>query len=329
MFSNTFKAMAGILVSISCMTYIQSCQKDSFLITLSNNISFKEKLSEYHIFQGKPSELVPESTFKVYELSTALFTDYAEKQRLIQLPKGTKLSPAGDGLPNFPDGTILVKTFYYYKNKQNPLLGKKIIETRLLIKHQDVWNVATYKWDDGQNDAILITTGAAENITWIDEQGITKTVNYHIPNNTECNTCHQSADISTPIGLKIRNLNRTVTRNGAPINQLTHLQNEGLFANINPSSFGRLPNWEDPSHTLEERARAYLDVNCAHCHNDGGSCKRIVFRPAYETPFDETFLRNYKKSIIIDMEKKSMPKLGTTITHTEGIELLKAYLSTL
>ena len=329
MISNTFKVIVGLIACFTCMVYVQSCKKDNFLVTIPNNMQFKEKLSDYHIFQGTPSDLIPEATFKVYELSTALFTDYAEKQRLIKLPGGTKLTPTGDGLPNFPDGTILVKTFYYYKDKQSPSLGKKIIETRLLIKEQDKWNVATYKWDNEQNDAVLITAGATENVSLVDEHGISKTVNYHIPSNTECNTCHQSAEISMPIGFKLRNLNREVTRSGTPINQLTHLQHEGIFGNINPTSFSRLPNWENTSHTLEERARAYLDVNCAHCHNDQGVCKRLVLRPAYEIPFNKTFLENYKKSIVIQLENKSMPKLGTTIKHSEGIALLKAYLATL
>src|SRR3546814_16466309 len=33
-----------------------------------------------------------------------------------------------------------------------------------------------------------------------------------------------------------------------------------------------MPRWDDPaSGSLEQRARAYLDVNCAHCHNPQGS----------------------------------------------------------
>lgn len=39
--------------------------------------------------------------------TTGLFTDYAEKQRLIKLPEGYKLTAVSDELPYFPDGTIV------------------------------------------------------------------------------------------------------------------------------------------------------------------------------------------------------------------------------
>src|SRR3546814_5646478 len=33
-----------------------------------------------------------------------------------------------------------------------------------------------------------------------------------------------------------------------------------------------MPQWDDPkAGSVAERARAYLDVNCAHCHNPAGS----------------------------------------------------------
>lgn len=324
----SFKIVVAIVAIISSMVYMQSCNKENWLISIPNNLQLKNNLSEYQIFQGSPSDLSPTNGFHLYELSTQLFTDYAEKQRLIKLPSGTVLQPTDDNLPQFPEGTILVKTFFYYKDKRNLQLGKKIIETRLLIKHEGKWNVGTYKWNETQTDATLITTGFDEAIAWKDEYGATKNISYHIPNTTECNTCHQSDKISLPIGPKLRNLNRDVIRNGSTINQLLYLQNQGIFHSINPADYSKLPDWQNTSNTIEQRARAYMDVNCAHCHNDNGVCKRIVFRPAYETPFGKTYLTNYKKLIIIDMEKKSMPKLGTTITHAEGIEILKQYFST-
>ena len=68
------------------------------------------KLSDYNIFSGGPQALVPGNGFQLYELATGLFTDYAEKQRLIKVPAGTTITVVNDGLPNFPDGTILDST---------------------------------------------------------------------------------------------------------------------------------------------------------------------------------------------------------------------------
>lgn len=327
MLAKKLARVIALCMVIAAIAKLQCCEKE-FLVTIPNNLELKPRLSEYEVFQGNPSDLKPSAGFVAYELSTQLFTDYAEKQRLIKLPPGSTLQPVDDGLPVFPEGTILVKTFFYRHEKANPSSGKKIIETRLLIKQDGKWNVGTYKWNEAQNDATLLTTGATENVSWKDENGQQKSIAYHIPNNTECNTCHQSSGIAIPIGPKMRNLNRDVQRNGV-INQLLHLKNAGVFADVDPTHYTMLPSWEDQSHTLEQRGRAYLDVNCAHCHSDGGVAGRLVFRPAYETPFDETYLRKYKKLILIDLEKKKMPKLGTTIVHSEAIELLRKYFETL
>ena len=75
------------------------------------------------------SNLAPSSQFHTYNIASTLFTDYAEKLRLIKIPTGTKLQTNGDGLLQFPDGTVIAKTFYYYNDVSNPSLGKKIIET--------------------------------------------------------------------------------------------------------------------------------------------------------------------------------------------------------
>ena len=80
---------------------------------MEDNMSFFERLSSYCLFQGKMANLDPSREVTQYELSSTLFTDYAEKQRLIKLPPGTKMKLTGNGLPEFPEGTIIAKTFYY------------------------------------------------------------------------------------------------------------------------------------------------------------------------------------------------------------------------
>jgi hypothetical protein len=39
------------------------------------------------------------------------------------------------------------------------------------------------------------------------------------------------------------------------------------------SNVRSMPAWDDAAnHSLVERARTYLDVNCAHCQTEGGNC---------------------------------------------------------
>lgn len=323
------KILISIVTVFVMIFYIQSCTKEDGLVSIENNIALLPMISDYNIFQGNPSNLIPANGFKLYELATQLFTDYAEKQRLIKIPAGYLMSAVDDRLPNFPDGTILVKTFFYYNDKRDTSSGKKIIETRLLIKHDSKWNVGTYLWNNEQTEAILISTGLNKTINWIDGNGNGKVISYHIPNKRECNTCHQSGNSIIPIGPKIRNLNIDITRNSVAVNQLNYFQDSMMITPINPSSFHVLPNWQNTSNTLEERARAYLDINCAHCHNKNGFASNSNLFLSYETPFNETKIADKKDGISGNMSQGGMPKLGTTIIDEEGLALIKEYIATL
>ena len=119
-------------------------------------------------------------------------------------------------------------------------------------------------------------------------------------------------------------------------NQLEELIDSGMLTNIsNISSVGALPNWEDDiNFNLEERARAYFDVNCAHCHQPGGSCSNesnLDFR--YETRFSDTNIYDVRYSIFTRMNSNvddySMPLIGTTIIHQEGVDLIDQYIDSL
>jgi mono/diheme cytochrome c family protein len=113
------------------------------------------------------------------------------------------------------------------------------------------------------------------------------------------------------------------------INQLTHLYNSGILDAVDPAAISVLPNWQDPAYTLMERGRAYLDVNCAHCHNARGvaSDANLVF--GYETPFRDTNIGGRKNAILNKMKSGQMPRIGTSIVHDEGLELIREYINSL
>lgn len=305
----------------------QSCDKE--LISVANDAEMLPLLSEYNIFKGDPSKLIPTNDFALYELATQLFSDYAEKQRLIKIPTGHTITPISDGLPDFPLGTIIVKTFFYYNDKRDTTKGRKIIETRLLVKTNSSWSVGTYLWNDEQTDAVLITTGLDKTMNWIDKAGRPKVISYHVPGNPECITCHQSNGAVIPIGPKIRNLNINVTRNGTITNQLQYLNELNLMSNVTPSSFNVLPNWENPSYTLAERTRAYLDVNCAHCHSAGGFASDEKIGLSYDISLSDSRIATKKTSIVSKIESGQMPKLGTTLVDEGALELIKSYMKSL
>ena len=88
---------------------------------------------------------------------------------------------------------------------------------------------------------------------------------------------------------------------------------------------------DDESASLEDRARGYLHVNCAHCHQPKGWS-----RPAdegldlrYEVPFANTGISNKLGALRRNVQSGEMPFIGTTLKHSEGVELLVSYFNAL
>lgn len=321
------KALAAVAILILVIFIGGACSKQ--LLVSNNNIVFQSKLSDYNIFKGNISHLDPTDSFHIYRLSSQLFTDYAEKQRLVKLPAGTKLSAVDDKLLAFPDGTMLVKTFFYYADKRDTTKGKRVIETRILIKHHSRWNVATYVWDESQTDAYLQTEGSDMPVSWIDHSGSIQYINYHIPSNNECATCHNQNKNVIPIGPKVRNLNLDIIENGIHQNQLSYFVHLGILNPVNPASFSKLPDYNDESNGLEKRARAYFEINCSHCHKQGGYNGNRPLYLAYENSFEDANLGRYQDLIVLRMSQRRMPKLGTTTLHKEGFALIRAYVDSI
>ncbi|WP_153799565.1 hypothetical protein [Foetidibacter luteolus] len=283
-----------------------------------------------HIFQDNPLSLRPDARLTEYEISTGLFTDYAEKQRLIMLPKNVPLAIPGGGVPEFPEGTMLVKTFYYFIDCRDTSKGRQLVETRVLLKGKYGWQTGTYNWSGNQETATLTTKAVNKPLSFTDENGIIKKIEYHIPSGNECNNCHTQGGEISPLGFKPGNLNMNVVRSNSLINQLLYLQQQGIINSFNPGIFTALPSGTDTTAVLYQRVRAYLDVNCAHCHNDNGFCAKSRFRFAFEE--GDGHNKNARKLIAKAanaIKKGRMPALGTTVIDEKGLALLKSYLKSI
>ncbi len=292
-----------------------------------------QNLSDIGLFKGAMSNIEPVSTVEVYNLQTALFTDYCHKTRFLSIPEGESMQYVDDGFPNYPDNTILAKTFYYYNDERDHSQGKKIIETRVLIKKAGVWEIGNYLWNDAQTDAVRTENSHIVPITWINDAGESNSIDYEVPDYASCVNCHQNAGVRTPIGPKLRNMN--TTHNGE--NQLQHFIDKGLLTGVDAGTEVLiLPKWNDTQYTKEQRSRAYLDVNCAHCHQPGGFYDMqfgSTFEFRYETRMSGTGIFEKRDAIVTRMHSNvpnyGMPYIGTTIKHTEGIALIEDWLNSL
>ncbi|MEO0803732.1 MAG: hypothetical protein AAFY57_15845 [Cyanobacteria bacterium J06642_2] len=321
-----------MLLTVMLTYLLSSMLKFSSNIPIPDTTQFAQNLSAYSIYQGEMTNLLPSDDFHELELPSSLFVNYAEKQRLVKLPAGERMQKVKDGgLPEFPNKTVLVKTFFYYDDVRNPSLGKRVIETRLLIKDADLWNVATYVWNDSQSEAFLDQDGFDTKVSWLDDEGNSRKIAYHVPSQHECIGCHQTDLKVTPIGPKLRNLNFIVERDGQPVNQLEHLQSLDLLDIFDHNQIASLPDYTDTNLSLSDRGRAYLDINCAHCHNPAGYPKsaRREFDFSLETPLSQAGILQKERKIGNVIKNVEMPYLGVTTLDREGMKLVQAYLDSL
>lgn len=213
---------------------------------------FPQSLAEFGFFADAARQQ-PAARVHPYALNTPLWSDGAEKLRFIYLPEGTRLAADGEGLLQFPVGSAIIKTFAFGEGSE-----RRLIETRVLLRRADGWVALPYRWNAEQTEATLALAGGRVDL--VTPAG--EAISYAIPNKNQCKSCHSKDGQVIPIGPKARNLSAKWL--GAMVKQ-------GALDRV-PAGGGTLPVWSarkasDPAAPL---ARAYLDVNCAHCHQPGG-----------------------------------------------------------
>ncbi len=266
-----FLLFGALLGCVGCKGQPQS----SVPTNVSEPKELPDKLSTLGLFQGDPAQQIPAAGVMLYDLNSPLFSDYTVKYRFIKLPPGTSMKYQGDDEPlDFPLDTIIAKTFAYPHDQRDLSKGQKLIETRILRKGPTGWDGVSYVWNDAQTEATLKLTGTIAPSKWVHSDGTQRTNAYIVPNANQCKSCHGLAN--TPIGPKPRNLDRDFAVSTGPKNQLARWVSQGVLQNLpDAKSVKTLPIWnDDRSGPLQQRARAWLDINCAHCHQPTGSARQ-------------------------------------------------------
>ncbi|MCZ2394067.1 MAG: hypothetical protein LC105_09440 [Chitinophagales bacterium] len=318
-----------------------ACKSHSEVQLPSNPKGFN-LLSEYKLFEGLLSDLKPVKGVIPYDINNPLFSDYAEKARFIWMPEGKTASPNEDGSIQYPEGTILVKNFFFtHENK------RQIVETRLLIKFKSKWEVYPYVWNKEQTDAEIKNAGALVPVTFTH---LKKEISfkYSVPNKFQCKNCHNADNVLLPIGPKIAQLNKLFPYNSGTINQLDYWEEIGYLDYHRSPETPIMTSWENANINIEQRAKAYLDGNCAHCHNPKGSastsglflqftelnpmrwgiCKTPVAagRGSGGKTFDISPQHPEESILLYRMESDDpgvmMPEIGRKLVHQEAVDLI-------
>jgi uncharacterized repeat protein (TIGR03806 family) len=250
-------------------------------------------LSETGAFSDTPNR-TPVSGLIPYVPNTPLWSDNAVKSRYLGVPySGGTVSPdqqigfAPTGQWTFPAGTVFVKNFDLVVDQTNTNTPLRRLETRLLVRDINgaVYGV-TYKWRPDNSDADLLSSSLTEAILITNATGVV-TQNWYYPSPADCLTCHTPV-AGYVLGVNARQLNgsETYPATGVTDNQLRTLNRLGL---LNPAfneaaiaGFEQMSSVTNPSVPLVQRARSYLDANCAQCHQPGGT--GITFDARYDTP---------------------------------------------
>ncbi|MCS6974437.1 MAG: hypothetical protein NZM13_08125 [Cyclobacteriaceae bacterium] len=349
-------ALHGILFLIAAAC---TQQKETTVVVEENlpvppaqSLPGKATLSAYGFFTGELKNLQPAERVFAYELNSPLFSDYAFKKRFIYLPPGASVNYHPTDVLEFPEGTVIIKNFYYPADFRNPGTNLRILETRLLILENGSWKALPYIWNEEQTEAYLDVSGKNIEVQWIHFDGSARKVNYSIPNMNQCKGCHLRGDRVFPIGPLARQLNKTV--NGQ--NQLARLASLGVLKSLPPlPEVPRLADYEDTSAPLDSRARAWLEVNCAHCHRPDGPAKNSGLHLTADVtkPFElgigkppvaagrgsgglhyDIVPGHPEKSILYYRITSTdpgimMPELGKKLVHEEGVQLIRDWIASL
>ncbi|GJM12808.1 MAG: hypothetical protein DHS20C12_12110 [Pseudohongiella sp.] len=344
------------LLASACVLLLAACSEPS---PIFHETERPLRLSDWNLFDIQTMTLIPSESSVVFQPNNPLFTDYAHKLRTLWIPTGLRAAVAGDEI-EYPVGTVLSKTFYYPRASNSSLLkatdagaqqitldDNQLIETRLLVRKSDGWDAFPYVWNDEQSEAFLRVAGASKSVSLAEPAAQTVDFSYFVPNENQCAGCHitmhPDGDMH-PLGAILSQL---ATAQGSALEQMIA---KGWIEDS--SGFTQNASWQDESAALTDRALAYLNMQCGHCHNPNGAAdtsglildssttaaiNRGVCKPPVAAGGGTGNLRygivpgQPEQSILLyrmhsTAPDEMMPELGRSLIHDEGVELISRWI---
>lgn len=220
--------------------------------------------------------LSPHTGIVSYDLNVPFWSDNATKRRWFSVPN-TNLTIGFNPTNNwaFPTGTVWIKHFDLLLTNDNPASAKRV-ETRFLVRNANGVYGATYRWGNSTSNATLVPEGGMDEAFTIRDGVNTRMQTWHYPSRAECLVCH-TRDGGLALGFNTQQLNRDFNYGGITDNQIRAL-NHARYFNTNVPTINNLralAHATNAAWSREYRVRSYLAVNCAQCHQPGGSARGL------------------------------------------------------
>ena len=268
-----------------------------------------------------------------YSLALPFWSDGTLKERFLALPDGTTMTVASNGDFTLPPGAVTIKNFRHQG---------QLFETRFFVRHTDgSYSGYTYQWNDQQTLATLVGASGATRML--------PGLNWTYPSRGACLTCHTEA-AGRSLGLETRqiNIDASYPSTGRTANQLATLGGIGMLSG-NLASLAPFAALENTSVPIQDRARAYLHVNCSNCHRPGGP-GRGPMDARFDVPFADMRIcnepptlgdlgvpgamhltpgNNQTSLIWLRMSQRQanfMPPLASTLVDTVGAQRLEEWI---
>ena len=243
---------------------------------------FPRRLSETGLFENTKNHTINPGVIE-YSVIASGWNDTATSKRWMAVPDKQTVGLNYNGAWSFPNGTALVQTLKVKRENTLGLAKPFRIETRILLRQQNEWAGYSYKWNDEQTDAELVSKEGTKSTFRIADNKSPSGFRRHdwtFPSRADCMTCHSRAR-GFILGLTTRNTNRTHNFPDKKDNQLQIFSQIGLFNKPYVKQKNKQQSLVDPydsNETLSERARSYLHINCSSCHvHSGGGNSKIEF----------------------------------------------------
>lgn len=255
----------------------------------TSDTGFPATLSQTNFFADL-NLMTPNPGAIAYQPNLRFWSDFAEKKRWFLINNSQDAFAYSDTSPwGIPSGTVFVKHFDYplqWESFTRVINGQNVtdrrptvaspttkLETRFLVVNGggSAYGVS-YRWNNDQSEAHLSEDSGETFTVPITLDGQPSAIDWQIPSRNACMTCHtpsggHALSVNTP------QFNYNGTLGGLNGNFISLLDGTGYLTNLihDPATRPRHLRPDETSYSLEARVRSYLDVNCAYCHQSGGT----------------------------------------------------------